>query len=260
MMSSKSYLPREKSRLNSSLLQIYQVRYLCAYRLTRLKRVFEDKDITFLDGKRSQNCNIMLKAIKMDAKLIKKAINDVDTETLPRHILGELLKFIPTDEELNALKAVDAADIKNLAFAEYFMYEISEIDKYGDKLAALYFKTSYGEYEDDADALIAWLQSASDDVMNSKKFKEILKIILALGNYMNAGQRGGAYGFKLNSILKMMDTKSSVVGRKHTLLHHLVDLIDKKFPKVRGFQNELKSTEDGAKGMTVARISFFKTI
>jgi hypothetical protein len=202
----------------------------------------------------------MLKAIKMDAKLIKKAINDVDTETLPRHILGELLKFIPTDEELNALKAVDAADIKNLAFAEYFMYEISEIDKYGDKLAALYFKTSYGEYEDDADALIAWLQSASDDVMNSKKFKEILKIILALGNYMNAGQRGGAYGFKLNSILKMMDTKSSVVGRKHTLLHHLVDLIDKKFPKVRGFQNELKSTEDGAKGMTVARISFFKTI
>jgi hypothetical protein len=30
-----------------------------------------------------------------------------------------------------------------------------------------------------------------------------LQIILALGNYMNSGQRGGAYGFKLNSILKV---------------------------------------------------------
>ena len=153
--------------------------------------------------------DIMLKAIKMDAKSIKKAINDVDTQTLPRHILGELMKFIPTDEELNALKSVDANDIKNLAFAENFMYEISEIDKYGEKLQALYFKTCYPEYEDDADALIAWLQAASEDVVSSKKFKELLKIILALGNYMNAGQRGGAYGFKLNSILKVLSFFSS---------------------------------------------------
>lgn len=145
------------------------------------------KDITFLDPKRSQNCSmffvnfiiladIMLKAIKMDAKSIKKAINDVDTQTLPRHILGELLKFIPTDDELNSLKSVDSADIKNLAFAENFMHEISEIEKYGEKLQALYFKTCYGEYEDDADALIAWLHGASQDVAESKKFKELLKV------------------------------------------------------------------------------------
>ncbi len=120
----------------------------------------------------------MLKAIKMDAKSIKKAINEVDTEILPRHILGELLKFIPTDDELNSLKSVDSADIKNLAFAENFMYEISEIDKYGEKLQALYFKTCYGEYEDDADALIAWLHGASQDVTDSKKFKELLKVMI----------------------------------------------------------------------------------
>jgi hypothetical protein len=77
------------------------------------------KDITFLDSKRSQNCNIMLKAIKLDARSIKRAINEVDTTTLPRHILVELLKFIPTEEEMIALKAVDSADIKNLAFAVF---------------------------------------------------------------------------------------------------------------------------------------------
>jgi hypothetical protein len=190
----------------------------------------------------------MLRAIKLDAKSIKKSINDVDTETLPRYILAELLKFIPTDEELAALKGIDPADLKQLAFAENFMLEISEIDKYGEKLQALYFKTCYNEYEDDADAFIAWLHGASEDVANSKKLKELLKIILALGNYMNAGQRGGAFGFKLNSILKMMDTKSVLTGRKHTLLHYLVDLIEKKFSKVQGFQEDIKRVENGAKG------------
>jgi hypothetical protein len=120
----------------------------------------------------------MLKAIKLDAKSIKRAINDVDTDTLPRPILAELLKFIPTDEELNALKAVDPADHKDLAFAENFMLEISEIEKYGDKLQALYFKTCFGEYEDDADAMIAALHGASEDVKNSKKLQNVLQVFL----------------------------------------------------------------------------------
>lgn len=118
----------------------------------------------------------MLKAIKLDAKSIKKAINDVDTLTLPRPILAELLKFIPTDDELNALKAIDEADYGDLAFAENFMLEISEIEKYGEKLQALYFKTCFGEYEDDADALIAALHGASEDIKNSKKFREVLQV------------------------------------------------------------------------------------
>jgi hypothetical protein len=128
----------------------------------------------------------MLKAIKLDVKSIKKAINDVDTLLLPRHILVELLKFIPTEEELLALKGIDSSDVNNLAFAvsylkgshkEKFMSEISEIDKYGDKLQALLFKTSYQEFEDDADAMIASLQDASESVLTSKKFKELLKVI-----------------------------------------------------------------------------------
>ena len=49
----------------------------------------------------------------------------------------------------------------------------------------------------------------------------------------------------------MLDTKSSIVGRKHTLLHHLVDLVEKRFPKVAGFLDEIKSAEDGAKGDSV---------
>jgi hypothetical protein len=122
----------------------------------------------------------MLKAIKLDAKSIKKAINDVDANILPRPILQELLKFIPTDEELNALKAIPESDYNDLAFAETFMLEISEIEKYGDKLQALYFMECFPEYEYDADSMIASLQGASEDIKNSKKFRDVLQVLFII--------------------------------------------------------------------------------
>ncbi|KAJ1344017.1 hypothetical protein BSLG_001157 [Batrachochytrium salamandrivorans] len=199
-----------------------------------------------LDGKRSQNCNIMLKAVKLDPKLIKRAILTVDTDTLPRFVLAELLKFIPTDDEITALKQYTAADLPTLASAERFMFEISEIENYEPKLKAMHFKTCFGEYEDDAETLITGLQKASEDVMNSKKFTDLLKVILAL-EIISTLVLGGAYGFKIGSLLKMMDTKSTVQGRKHTLLHYLTELVDQSFPNIQGFEKDLIHVEEGSK-------------
>jgi hypothetical protein len=44
-----------------------------------------------------------------------------------------------------------------------------------------------------------------------------------------------------------MDTKSTVSNRKHTLLHYLVDLLEKQFPSIVGFHNQLAHVDDGAK-------------
>lgn len=33
---------------------------------------------------------------------------------------------------------------------------------------------------------------------------------MAIGNFMNKGQRGGAYGFRVASLNKIADTKSSI--------------------------------------------------
>ena len=68
----------------------------------------------------------------------------------------------------------------------------------------MYFKTCFDEAADDCESLIGSLSRACKDLNESKKFKELLKIVLALGNYMNSGQRGGAFGFKNNSLLKVI--------------------------------------------------------
>lgn len=131
------------------------------------------KEITFLDGKRSQNINIMLKAIKLDPTTIKKAILTVDTKTLPRFALVELLKLVPTDDEMIALKEFESEPQK-LASAERFMFEISEINKYEAKLKAMYFSVSFAEYQDDATSMINALDNASIQVVESDKFKQLL--------------------------------------------------------------------------------------
>jgi len=70
----------------------------------------------------------------------------------------------------------------------------------------------------------------------SPKLKQLLEIILALGNFMNRGQRGNATGFKLSSVNNMIDTKSSV-DRNITLLHYLVDVLEKRVSKSRMKRN-----------------------
>ena len=49
--------------------------------------------------------------------------------------------------------------------------------------------------------------AAIKDCSNSKRFTKFIKIVLALGNFMNGRTaRGGAYGFKLSTLTKLADT------------------------------------------------------
>lgn len=50
---------------------------------------------------------------------------------------------------------------------------------------------------------------ASREVVQSRALRQLLEVVLAFGNYMNKGQRGNAYGFKVSSLNKIADTKSS---------------------------------------------------
>ena len=68
---------------------------------------------------------------------------------------------------------------------------------------------------------------ASVQLHKSTKLRRVLEIVLAFGNYMNRGQRGNASGFKVVSLNKIGDTKSSI-DRKVTLLHYLVAVLERQ--------------------------------
>jgi hypothetical protein len=79
---------------------------------------------------------------------------------------------------------------------------------------------------------------ACEEVQKSKKFRGVLEVVLAVGNYINGGtHRGAAYGFKLDALTKLQDTKST--DNKTNLLQYLATLIAQKHPDLLGFTKVL---------------------
>lgn len=79
---------------------------------------------------------------------------------------------------------------------------------------------------------------ASLSLKSAVNFKRLLHLILLLGNFLN-GQtyRGGAFGFKIASINKLIDTKDAATST--TLLHFLVDTVERYFSEISYFLEEL---------------------
>lgn len=73
-----------------------------------------------------------------------------------------------------------------------------------------------------------------------------MEIILAFGNYMNSAKRGPAYGFKLQSLDTLVDTKSN--DKRMCLLHFIVDTVRSKMPEIINFDSELMYIDKAAAG------------
>lgn len=59
-------------------------------------------------------------------------------------------------------------------------------------------------------SLLSAIRAGSKAVLQSGSLQQLLEVVLAFGNYMNKGQRGNAFGFKISSLNKIADTKSSI--------------------------------------------------
>lgn len=88
--------------------------------------------------------------------------------------------------------------------------------------------------------------SASNSVKNSRKLRSVLEIILAFGNYLNSSKRGPAYGFKLQSLDTLLDTKST--DKRMCLLHYIAATVRQKFPELLNFDSDLSYIEKAAVG------------
>lgn len=93
---------------------------------------------------------------------------------------------------------------------------------------------------------IASVMEASREVARSRRLRKLLELVLALGNYMNRGARGNASGFRLASLNRLADTKSSA-AKGTTLLHYLVQVIDKKFKDLLKLEEDIPHVRDAAK-------------
>lgn len=104
------------------------------------------------------------------------------------------------------------------------------IERYESRLKVMTYIGFFDELVATAMPQIDAVLVASDVLMHSATFMKLLEIVLAFGNYMNSAKRGSAYGFKLPTFERLLDTKSG--DRKQTLLHFLVHTVQEHYPQV----------------------------
>uniref|UniRef100_A0A452TPX2 Formin like 3 n=1 Tax=Ursus maritimus TaxID=29073 RepID=A0A452TPX2_URSMA len=188
--------------------------------------------VTLLEANRAKNLAITLRKAGRSAEEICRAIHTFDLQTLPVDFVECLMRFLPT-EPLDELAAEDR-----------FMLLFSKVERLTQRMAGMAF---LGNFQDNLQMLTPQLNAiiaASASVKSSQKLKQMLEIILALGNYMNSSKRGAVYGFKLQSLDLLLDTKST--DRKMTLLHFIALTVKEKYPDLANFWHELHFVEKAA--------------
>ena len=101
------------------------------------------------------------------------------------------------------------------------------ITHYEQRLRTLHYKKKFNIWYNEIKPKILAVLEACKEVQRSKRLRRMLELILAFGNYMNRGQRGNAVGFKLNSLTRIADTKSSC-NKSITLLHFIASTCEEK--------------------------------
>uniref|UniRef100_A0A673LX57 Formin-like protein 2 n=1 Tax=Sinocyclocheilus rhinocerous TaxID=307959 RepID=A0A673LX57_9TELE len=202
--------------------------------------------ISLLDSNRAKNLAITLRKVGKTSEEICRAIQMLDLRTLPVDFVECLMRFIPTEAELRVLRQYEKErkPLENLTNEDRFMIQFSKIERLMQKMTIMAFVANFTESIQMLTPQLHAVIAASVSIKSSQKLKKILEIILALGNYMNSSKRGAVYGFKLQSLDLLLDTKST--DRKVTLLHYIANVVKEKYQQVSLFYNELNYVEKAA--------------
>ena len=172
-----------------------------------------------------------------------------DDEHLNENVLGQVLQYMPSQSELKKLQSdAEKIPIEEIHQAERFAIVLGSIKGIDKRIKAMLFKIKFAESVQEVKKDIVNITAACDETRHSGKFAEVLKVILGIGNYMNAGSSNGrAIGFEIKNLLNLASTKT--VDNKSNLLQFLVKILEEKYPSCLDFYEDFIHLDQATKGM-----------
>lgn len=204
---------------------------------------------THLSLQTRQGIEMVLKRVKSSLTESKQAspeevahhIINCNEAVLDQSFLTELLRHYPESEtkgQLGEYRNASDEELRLLHPADRLVVLLMTVPHLKEKVKGLLYMTKYKETFDLIKSGMVKVRDASEGLMKAKAFARLLSLILMMGNYLNStGVQGGAFGFKITSINKLVDTKAS---DGTTLLHFVERTISKCFPEVEAFMDELE--------------------
>ncbi|KAJ1440629.1 hypothetical protein B484DRAFT_140080 [Ochromonadaceae sp. CCMP2298] len=192
--------------------------------------------------KRAQNAGIALARIRFPFPLLRAKVMDMDAEGLTTDQLRSLEEFLPTAEEVRALKAY-RGEMGMLGQAEQYMTVMMDFPSAPNRIKCMIYKQVFRTRVGECKAKLAKIENACDDVKMSLRLKKLLKTILRVGNQLNDGEQHS--GFTLDSLLKLQSAKA--FDRKTSVLQYVVTLIHRNDPDCLRFPDDLPHIAEAAR-------------
>ncbi|GJT02336.1 formin-like protein 13 isoform X1, partial [Tanacetum coccineum] len=208
--------------------------------------------VPLIDHRRAYNWEFMLLKVKLPLNELMDYVLALEDSGLDSDLVDKLIKFCPTQEEMETLKGYKGEKDK-LGKCEQFFLELMKVPRTESKLKVFSFKMQFNAQVSDLTKNLNIVNSAVEQAsylsptMSSGKLETVMQTILSLGNALNQGTaRGSAVGFRLDRLLKLT-TKIRGKNNGMTLMHYLCKVLADKIPEVLDFSKDLSSLEPAAK-------------
>ncbi|XP_066145333.1 formin-like protein [Euwallacea fornicatus] len=204
------------------------------------------ENITLLEHTRLRNIAISRRKLDMAPEKVIAAINMLDLKQLSLENVELLQRMVPNEQETKAYKeyVLEKKNINVLTEEDKFLLQLTKVERISAKLSIMNYIGNFFDSLHLIQPQVHAVISAANSVKTSRKLRFVLEIVLAFGNYLNSAKRGPAYGFKLNSLDSLLDTKST--DKRTCLLHYIVSTIRQNFPDLLSFDCELHYIEKAA--------------
>ncbi|KAI7869247.1 hypothetical protein BDF14DRAFT_1951245 [Spinellus fusiger] len=204
-------------------------------------KVEEKKDaIKFLSKEKSRN-------------IIRALVIAVDDTLCNDTFLGNLIAYAPSKDDdlvkMNKYMVASDEECEELDIPEQFTVQMMKIYRYETRLQFMLFRLQFWERYDQLTKNMTVVLEVSDTLRHSSNIKELLCLILLLGNFMNASSlQGGAFGMRISSINKLADTKASNISSL-SLLNVLAGVTRREFPHILAFLDDLSNAAQATRIM-----------
>ena len=170
---------------------------------------------------RANNVAIMLTRLKnCSPESLKASVMSGDTSALSVEQLALLVQVVPTDAERELFLSYQG-EPGELCPPEQFLRTLSFVPRLRAKLNALLFARQFEARYEDALGMLEEVSRACRQVETSAgdpkgTLAAILRAVLDAGNVLNSGTpRGNAQGYKLDTLLKLRDLKTTTGRAKY---------------------------------------------
>ena len=193
------------------------------------------KEVSVLEKKRSDKINIALLKLP-PPRTIKAAILSMDNIAINKEGIELIISVVPTEEEKKAISdAVASNPDQALGSAESFLHLLSNIPELKSRLELWLFTLEFDMIvEKELAEPLMDLKTGINELLISTTVRQILSVLLTMGNFLNNAK---ACGFEISFLPKIAEVKDRV--KKQTLLYHACSNVMRNFPNSSDLYSEI---------------------